>query len=144
MQCISENKDAGLLVALVGAPDPYLEKHRLQRLGNSNLALEHILNSNKDYMTWCSKEKAAAPSDWQQLADAAGESIMSAYLRECGKNTLLVVTWLTQSLTNGLCVPKLAGLQVLSAVPIKVSDKHIGLLTIGFDANGGQQGQHSM
>ena len=74
MQCISENKDAGLLVALVGAPDPYLEKHRLQRLGNSNLALEHILNCNKDYLFWSGKEKAAAPSDWQQLADASGES----------------------------------------------------------------------
>jgi hypothetical protein len=76
VQCVSEGRDAGLLVALVSAPDVYVEKHRLQKLGNSNFALEVVLNSGKDFVSWAGKEKAAAPADWQQLADVAGEQTM--------------------------------------------------------------------
>jgi hypothetical protein len=51
VQVVPDTLDAALLVALIGAPDQYLETNRLQRLPHSRSAAEALLAGKSD----CSK-----------------------------------------------------------------------------------------
>ena len=76
MQTIAETLDAALIVALVGAPDNYLEHNRLQKLASgSGLAIENILANNSKFLMWRKDGSSlpAIPTDWQQLTSASSE-----------------------------------------------------------------------
>lgn len=60
-----------LLVALVGAPDMYLESNRLLKLAKSGAAAEQIVTSNLEFLSWNTQGKSL-PSDWQLLVSGAG------------------------------------------------------------------------
>lgn len=69
---LSENADSALLVAAVGVQDSVHENNRLQKFPGSNSAVEHIITSGGDFLSWSSTNGTAAPSDWGHLSAAAG------------------------------------------------------------------------
>lgn len=72
MQVLPEALDTALLVALIGAPDVFIESNRLVRLGQSGTAVEVMIQTNADYLGWSTALKTVPPFDWQQLTVAAG------------------------------------------------------------------------
>ncbi|KAL6746275.1 kinase-like domain-containing protein [Haematococcus lacustris] len=107
VQLIRDTMDCALLVALIGAPDIYLESNRLQRLGGTGTAADVVASSSCAYLHWNDADLSQPPIDWQQLSVHAG-------------------------------------LQQLSAVPIKASDKVLGILTLGFKDKSDHRGANSM
>ncbi|GAX83961.1 hypothetical protein CEUSTIGMA_g11385.t1 [Chlamydomonas eustigma] len=102
VQTISEDLTAALMMAMIGAPENYLEQNRLQKLAGTGTgtAADVIVRTSSRYLIW-RKDGAPAPlmpSDWKQLTETS------------------------------------ATLSQISAVPITVADKIIGVLTIGVDA----------
>ena len=73
---MSEAQDAALIVALVGAPDNYLEHNRLQKLVGGGQAVEGILRNGSKYITWRKDGPSlpAMPTDWQQLVGSSSTS----------------------------------------------------------------------
>ena len=73
---MSEAQDAALIVALVGAPDNYLEHNRLQKLVGGGQAVEGILRNGSKYITWRKDGPSmpAMPTDWQQLVGSSSAS----------------------------------------------------------------------
>lgn len=71
---LSENADSALLVAAVGVQDSVHENNRLQKFPGSNSAVEQIIKSGADFLSWSASSGIAAPSDWGHLSAAAGES----------------------------------------------------------------------
>ena len=75
VQSIAEGLDTALIVAMVGAPDTYLESHRLQRLTpGSGHAAERLLQGGSKFLMWRKDAPLAAmPVDWQQLAGSSSK-----------------------------------------------------------------------
>ena len=71
---LPEAADTALLVALVGAPDVYLEQFRFLRLGQAGVAIEVMNSTGTDFLSWSPQSRNPAPVDWQQLVAAAGKS----------------------------------------------------------------------
>ena len=70
---LSENQDSALLVAAVGVQDSVHDNNRLQKFPGSSSAVESIIKSGTDYLTWSSTTGTTAPTDWAHLATSAGE-----------------------------------------------------------------------
>ena len=77
MQTIAETLDAALIVALVGAPDNYLEHNRLQKLSGGTQAIENLLANNSKFLMWRKDGPSmpSIPSDWQQLTSASSKRV---------------------------------------------------------------------
>ncbi len=75
MQTLSEDYEAALIMAMVGAPENYQEQHRLQRLTStgSNCAAAEIVRSSTKFLTWRKDGPSppTMPSDWQMLVEAS-------------------------------------------------------------------------
>ena len=87
VQSIAEGLDAALIVALVGAPDTYLEANRLQRLSaGSGHAAEKLIHGGSRFLMWRNDAPLAAaamPSDWKELVGTTSESRVTDALHAC-------------------------------------------------------------
>lgn len=68
IQIVSENKDAALIVALVGSPDKFLERNRFQKLdAGAGYAAEAIVKGAAQLDWKRDTPPATLPSDWDLI-----------------------------------------------------------------------------
>ncbi len=152
VQVVHDTFDTALLVALVGAPDQFLEAHRLQRLAGSGYAAEQLVTSKADHLSWTPSSSAQPPPDWAQLVAAAGAREARATCME-GSFPASSCEGAGRQLKPPCCArlllvvpppPPPAGLRRVAAVPIRVGEKPLGILTLGFTEGGEQHAEHAL